>query len=188
MDGRRVLVLDAAYQPIQIVNWQRAFVMLAAGKAEAVAGRKKQAPEVVTYSRDGAVIGVNRNIPVPSIIRLGETVPRWKARVRFCRKNVIVGRDRCVCQYCGKQFPTEDLTMDHVVPRSQNGQTRWENVVCACFNCNQKKGGRTPAEAGMKLIRVPKKPATVIDVSIKANLREVPSEWNDYYWNAELEK
>ncbi len=186
MQGRRVLVLDAAYQPIQIVNWQRAFVMLAAGKAKYLDGEKKRAPEVVTYSRDGAVIGAKHDIRIPSIIQLGEMVPYWKTRVRFCRKNVIIGRDRCVCQYCTIQFPTEDLTIDHVIPRGQGGQTRWENVVCACFACNQKKANRTPVQASMELMRKPRKPSSVIDVSIKMNLREIPPEWNDY-WSTELE-
>lgn len=187
MHNRRVLVLDAALQPVQIVPWQRAFVMLAAGKASVVDGRKKRAPEVVTYSRDGAVIGVRKDIRVPSIIQLGEMIPRHKQRIRFCRKNVIVGRDKCVCQYCHKTFPTEDLTLDHVVPRSQGGTTCWENVVAACFSCNQHKGGRTPQEAGMELLRKPRKPHTIIETAIKMDITNVPPEWRDY-WGIALEK
>lgn len=187
MNGRRVLVLDAAYQAVQIVPWQRAFVMLAAGKASVVDGKKKRAPEVVTYSRDGAVIGVRGDIRIPSIIQLGEMVPIHKQRIRFCRRNVIVGRDKCICQYCEGSFPTEDLTIDHVVPKAQGGKTCWENVVAACFRCNQKKGGRTPEQAGMTLLRKPVKPRTVIETAIKMDITSIPPEWRDY-WGVTLEK
>lgn len=187
MDGRRVLVLDAALQPVQIVTWQRAFVMLSAGKAHVHEGRKKRGPEIITYSRDGAVIGVRQDIRVPSIIQLGEIVPRHRQRVRFCRKNVIVGRDQCICQYCTQQFSTEDLTIDHVVPRSQGGQTCWENVVAACFRCNQKKAGRTPEQALMKLLKQPKRPHTVVETTVSMDIKNIPVEWHDY-WGVTLDK
>ena len=184
MKDRRVLVLDSALQPVSIVPWQRAFCLLAAGEAHAEKRGKKK-PEVLVYSLDGAVIGVKRDIRVPSVIQLGDMIPRWRQRVRFCRKNVIVGRDGCVCQYCDKRFPTERLTLDHVLPRTQKGQTTWENVVTCCTECNQRKAGRTPEQAGMKLKRKPKRPDTVLEVSIRMDKRQMPEEWKDY-WDVTL--
>lgn len=177
MEGRRVLLVDAALQPISIVTWEHAFNILYADK--------ELEPRVVVYSSDGAVIGVHRNIRVPSVVQLGNVVPRHRQRVRFCRKNVLVGRDRGVCQYCGERFMTNDLTLDHVVPRRLGGKTTWENVVAACVPCNQGKGGRTPEQAKMKLIRKPVRPHTIIDVSIKMNLDRLPDEWRDY-WDVAL--
>jgi 5-methylcytosine-specific restriction endonuclease McrA len=171
---RRVLVIDAAYQPICIVGWKRAVTKLFAGRAE-----------VVVYSKDGTVIG--RDFRLPAVIQLLDIVPRWKQRVRFCRKNVIVGRDRCICQYCGKRFSTEDLNIDHVVPRAQGGLTCWENVVASCIKCNDRKGPRTPAQASMKLIKRPGKPANLVEISIKTSLHQVPEEWADY-WSVPLDK
>ena len=181
MDGRKVLVIDNTFNPVAIVTWQRAFTMLFAGMAQAIENASARGPEVECYSADGAVVGVHRNIPVPAVIKVNTLVPRWRQRVRFCRKNVIVGRDRCVCQYCGQRFTTEELNLDHVVPRAQGGKTTWENIVASCVACNNMKRDRTPAEAGMKLLRKPVKPASIIEVSVRMDMREVPSEWQPYW-------
>ena len=88
-------------------------------------------------------------IKLPSIIRLLKYVRvKNHNRVKFSRAN-IYARDDYTCQYCGKKFPSEDLTFDHVVPVALGGQKRWDNIVAACFRCNHRKGGRTPEEAGM---------------------------------------
>ena len=80
-----------------------------------------------------------------------------RARVRFSRLN-IYARDRNTCQYCGRRPPRAELNLDHVIPRSRGGVTNWENVVCSCVPCNLKKGGRTPDEARMRLLRHPIRP------------------------------
>ena len=100
---------------------------------------------------------VNFEIQIPRVIRLYhyDRVPRKS--LRFNRRNLFA-RDEHRCQYCGKHLPTNKLSFDHVVPRSRGGKTSWENVVCACVDCNTRKGGRTPQEARMKLIRKPTKP------------------------------
>jgi len=185
MEGRKVLVIDSTYNPVSIIPWKRAFTMIFAGIAQALVDKNVRPPEVVEYSADGAVVGVHRNIPVPAVIQLGTMVPRWRQRVRFCRKNVIVGRDRCVCQYCGVRFTTEELNLDHVVPRAQGGKTTWENVVASCVPCNNAKRDRTPGEAGMKLLRKPVKPASIIEVSVRMDMRSVPAEWLPY-WDISL--
>lgn len=186
MEGRRVLVLDASFAPVAVVNWQDAFTMLYAGLAKSEDNRKHKPPQVIEYSRDGAVVGVRRNIRVPSVIQLGDIVPTWKRRVRFCRKSIF-SRDGFVCQYCGHPFMSEDLTYEHVVPRSQGGKTTWENVVTACVDCNQKKANRTPEQANMRLLRKPRKPSHVLEVSVKMDLRQVPEEWQPYWDQTLLE-
>jgi 5-methylcytosine-specific restriction endonuclease McrA len=176
MEDRRVLVIDAAIQKISIVTLKKAWKKIWAGRAE-----------VISYSEDGTVVGTNKDVRIPSVIQLITVVPRWKQRVRFCRQNVLVGRDRCVCQYCGVRVTTEAATMDHVFPRAKGGKTTWENVVCCCMPCNQQKANRTPEEAGMTLKRKPRKPTSLIEVSVKMDLRSIPKEWEPY-WTITLDE
>jgi 5-methylcytosine-specific restriction endonuclease McrA len=86
-------------------------------------------------------------------------------------------------------FPTSDLTFDHVVPVAQGGRKDWENIVSCCISCNRRKGGRTPAEARMHLIRVPKRPEKAPAIRITVGLKNAPDSWRDYfYWNMELDE
>jgi 5-methylcytosine-specific restriction endonuclease McrA len=128
---------------------------------------------------------------VPSIVRLLKFV-RVHGRdevVPFTRTN-IYARDRYTCQYCGETFADHDLTFDHVIPQSLGGPKGWTNIVTACFRCNTKKGARTPEEAGMPLLSVPKRPTKLaMLMRISIGLRAVPASWRDYlYWNVELEE
>src|SRR5258708_18069915 len=100
---------------------------------------------------------VNFSIQVPRVIRLLRYDLYPKNVVKFNRRNIFL-RDENRCQYCGQRFPTTQLSLDHVVPRSRGGLTNWENIVCACLRCNVRKGGRTPHEAGVRLFRRPVKP------------------------------
>ena len=111
-------------------------------------------------------------LAVPRIIRLlfYDRLPRQA--VKFNRRNIFA-RDRNRCQYCGKRFPTSELSLDHVVPRSRGGEATWENIVCCCVKCNVRKGGRTPEEAGMKLITEPVKPKRSPDRHAAPHQREV---------------
>ena len=101
----------------------------------------------------------------------------------------IFARDGNQCQFCGKKFPTSELSLDHVVPRSQGGKTTWENIVCACVDCNVRKGGRTPKQAHMTLIRKPEKPKRSPLLSMKLSQKKYIS-WQSFldsaYWNVEL--
>jgi len=131
---------------------------------------------------------VRFDIAVPRIIRLllYDRLPRQD--VKFNRRN-IYARDSNKCQYCGKRYPTNNLSIDHVVPRSQGGPTSWDNVVCACLKCNVKKGGRTPEQADMKLITIPKKPrrSPVINVKLSNNKYRCWQQFLDHaYWSVEL--
>lgn len=138
-----VLVLNQSYEPLNLCRIRRAVVLVFRGKAE-----------VLENSR-GEIHSVTRVFPIPSVIRLVYMVKRPRHQ-RKLTKLELFNRDQYTCQYCGRQ--TKELTLDHVIPRRRGGEHTWENVVSACKVCNRRKGGRTPQEAGMKLIRQPRSP------------------------------
>ena len=127
-------------------------------------------------------------IQVPRVIRLLDYEKLPKQTVKFNRRNIFA-RDHNQCQYCGKRFATTELSLDHIIPRSQGGRTNWENIVCACVDCNVRKGGRTPKQAHMTLIRKPEKPRRSPLLSIKLTQKKYES-WQTFldnaYWNVEL--
>jgi 5-methylcytosine-specific restriction endonuclease McrA len=111
-----------------------------------------------------------------------------REQVKLNRRN-IYARDGNLCQYCGKTFATKELTLDHVKPRVQGGGNAWTNLVCACVKCNARKGGRTPEQAGMRLIRTPIKPKRNPAISIRLGSPKYES-WKAFldeaYWTVEL--
>ena len=136
------------------------------------------------YHRE--VHSVSFTIKLPSVVRLLKMVKRNRSPVKFSRQN-IYARDHYRCQYCGEKSPSEELTYDHVIPKSRGGKTEWKNIVTCCMECNRRKGGRTPREASMKLIRKPVRPKWVPAIRITVGFKEVPQSWRDYlYWNVEL--
>ena len=131
---------------------------------------------------------VRFDIAVPRIIRVltFNRVPRQQ--VKLNRRN-IYARDSSHCQYCGKRFSTSELSLDHVIPRSHGGDNSWQNVVCCCVRCNVRKGGRTPQQAGLKLIREPVRPhrSPVINISLSKSKYSSWQQFLDHaYWNVEL--
>jgi 5-methylcytosine-specific restriction endonuclease McrA len=141
-----VIVLNAGYEFMGLVSWERAMVLLLSGKVE------------VVKESDRIVRTVTRTFRIPAVIRLIKFIRRmYRREVPFSRKNILV-RDSYVCQYCGREFPAADLTVDHIVPKVQSGVNDWTNVAACCRACNVRKGGRTPRQAGMQLIRKPFKP------------------------------
>ena len=143
----QTLLLNATYEPLKVVHWQKAVTLWCQGKVEIVA------------VHDREIRAVSFSFKLPSVIRLLRYV-RIKKRfdyVPFSRAN-IYARDWYSCQYCAKSFPTTELTFDHVVPVSRGGRKDWENIVTCCVSCNRRKGGRTPGEASMRLVRPPKRP------------------------------
>jgi 5-methylcytosine-specific restriction endonuclease McrA len=166
-----VLVLNRFYIAVRVVTVRRAFIMLYSASAEVIHIEDGQfanydfpswcAMSSMQFSavdeEDDFVRTVSLQIQIPRVVRLVryERVPIQQ--LRFNRRNLLA-RDEHRCQYCGRTPPINQLSMDHVVPRSRGGETSWENVVCSCLTCNSKKGGRTPSEARMKLIRKPKQP------------------------------
>ncbi len=193
-----VLVLNKSYLPVHVTTVKRAFTLLYEGIAKVVDKQftiydfKNWAELKAEYDDD--VIGiVQRVIKVPRVIVLVAYDRIPKKHVRFSRLNIF-SRDKNTCQYCGESFSRTELNIDHIIPRSVGGLSTWDNVVCSCFECNKKKGGRTPEQAGMKLIRKPRKPewTPYAAFNFKHILYE---EWAPFlnivdasYWNVELEK
>jgi len=170
-----VLFLDVDWQPMRVDSWPRAITDLFLGKIE-----------VVEYSRDRTIKGVGREYPMPAVVRVLRRFRRDRMVIRFSRVNIFA-RDRFTCQYCGARFLSEDLTFDHVVPRSAGGRTVWDNIVTACVPCNGRKANRTPREARMTLRRRPAKPRYLPVVTVRMNGRDVPAEWRPY-WSAPLDR
>jgi 5-methylcytosine-specific restriction endonuclease McrA len=163
------LVLNASFEPLHIVSWQRALQLLFQGKVEVI---EESEQEVRT---------VRLTIRVPAVLRLLTYVPltQKKQVIRFSRLNVFI-RDEYTCQYCGSKFPKTQLTLDHVLPVVQGGGKSWENIVTACKPCNQRKGGRTPAQSQMHLIRKPKRPDWLPSASMQIGISLTPERWKLY--------
>jgi 5-methylcytosine-specific restriction endonuclease McrA len=169
-----VLVLDVGMRPLRVENWQRAICDIFLGKVE-----------VLEYSKDRTIQGVSRAWPMPSVVRVLHNFKRDRIRVKFSRLNIYT-RDGFKCQFCGQRFLSEDLTFDHVIPRSRGGKTTWENIVTACVGCNKAKADRTPAEAHMKLLKQPRKPVYLPAMTVKMDTQRVPEEWKPY-WTSVLD-
>jgi 5-methylcytosine-specific restriction endonuclease McrA len=202
-----VLVLNRFYQAIRVVNVRRAFSLLCKEMAEVIhietdatgqsswqnldfeewRGLSQLKAEFEPHEYDW-IHTVRFQIAVPRIIRLlgYDKLPRQD--VKFNRRN-IYARDGNRCQYCGKKMPSTELSLDHVVPRSQGGKSSWENIVCCCVRCNVKKGGRTPDQARMHLITKPVKPRRSPVINIRL-ADERYSSWKQFldnaYWTVEL--
>jgi 5-methylcytosine-specific restriction endonuclease McrA len=178
MAMEQTLLLNATYEPLKVVHWQKAVTLWCQGKVEIVA------------VHDREVRAVSFAFKLPSVIRLLRYVKIRKRfdYVPFSRAN-IYARDRHTCQYCNKAYQTPDLTFDHVVPVSRGGRKDWENIVTCCVTCNRRKGGRTPAEARMRLVRSPRRPESAPAIRITIGLRHTPESWRDFlYWNLELDE
>jgi 5-methylcytosine-specific restriction endonuclease McrA len=170
------LVLDQGYQPHRVVSWQRAVHMIFDGKVEVVE----------EYDED--IRSVSLTIKMPAVVRLLQRVRGKGQAVKFSRINVAT-RDSFTCQYCATKLPLSKLTYDHVVPRAQGGRTVWENIVMACYPCNEGKRDRTPAQAGMVLLKKPVKPAHLPVITMRVSITNVPDAWASWiYWNGALEE
>jgi 5-methylcytosine-specific restriction endonuclease McrA len=190
----RVLVLNRSYLPIHTTSVRRAIALLYQDIARAVDEQYRIfdfASWAALAAHEDKIGLVDRAIRVPRVILLlaYDRVPR--RYVRFSRFN-IYSRDANRCQYCGRQFPRAELNLDHIVPRSKGGTSTWENVVCSCHRCNRMKGGRTPSEANMRLIRQPYRPQWTPFMTETFSLRRY-KEWLPFlsavdaaYWNTEL--
>ena len=158
-----VLVLNLNYVPINVCPVRRAIILIGKGKAE-----------LLVNSR-GQIHTATRAVEIPSIIRLVYLVKRPLSPRKLSKKEIFL-RDQFTCQYCGKR--TQSLTLDHVIPRRLKGPHTWENVVAACSRCNLMKAGRTPEEAHMKLVRIPKiaqpNPYRILDNCV------IEESWREY--------
>lgn len=146
------LLLNAGFEPVKVISWQRAVTLLVLGKAE------------LLEAYEGEVRSASHAIDMPSVVRLRRgSRGRTNKGVKFCRGNVY-RRDDFTCQYCGARPGASRLTFDHVLPRSRGGLTEWTNIVTACSTCNRDKADRTPSEAGLTLARPPIRPAYMAPV------------------------
>jgi 5-methylcytosine-specific restriction endonuclease McrA len=159
----KVLVLNASYEPLNITTWRRAVVLLIKGKAESIEHNGKC---------------IYAEFPLPTVIRLRHYVRIPYKEIPLTRKNLL-HRDSQSCQYCG--YSGEELTLDHVIPRSRGGGDSWENIVAACVRCNVKKGSRTPREANMVLNTLPRRPHSSLYFEVTKYLKNgVNQEWRKY--------
>lgn len=180
---KNCLVLNSDYSPLTIISWQKALTWFI--KYE---DNPKYGIEIVDFYKDDCVIGVNKNYPLPAVAKTKRFFKINNNSLTFSRKNIYL-RDEYKCQYCGKKFDTNELTYDHVVPKSQwvskLSPTSWTNIVTACVSCNRKKGNRTPKQANMVLKTLPIKPnKTVRYLPITQYLSKIrmniPNEWIAY--------
>ncbi len=205
----KVLVLNRGYAAMRIVSAKRAFCLLARNIAEVIhvdlnpdgsgSGHYinydfeswleiSQLQRQLEAERHDWIKTVRMDIAVPKIIRLLGYDKLPEQAVKLNRRNLFA-RDRNKCQYCGRIFPTNDLSIDHVHPRALGGGDTWENLVCACIKCNARKGGRTPEQASMRLITKPVRPKRNPLIALRLGSEKYRS-WKAFldhaYWSVEL--
>ena len=174
----QTLVLNATYEPLRIVSWQKAITLLFQGKVEVIA----------QYERE--IRGVTVRVRLPSVLRLLRHVRMKRAfvDVPFTRANVYA-RDDHRCQYCHGHFSPSQLTFDHVVPVARGGHKGWDNIVTCCIPCNRQKGDRTPEEADMHLRRRPRRPSAPPTLTLTLGLQRAPESWRHYlYWDVSWDR
>jgi 5-methylcytosine-specific restriction endonuclease McrA len=167
MMNERVLVLNASFEPINVCTLRRAVVLIIKGAA-----RMEEASARILHSPSTA-------FTAPSVIRLVEYVHVPFERTSLSRKNVLL-RDHNTCQYCGRTATSQDLTLDHVLPRSRGGSSGWENLVACCRPCNNRKGDRTPDEARMRLLKRPQAFSMHVNRQIMRYLGRTDEAWRKY--------
>lgn len=161
------LVLTPWMSPHRIVPWHEGICLLVTGKVE------------VLESYTETVSSPSTTFEIPCVARLTRHINPFKKGVKFSRINVMT-RDGFQCQYCGKRLPMRELNYDHVKPRIQGGKTVWENIVTSCYPCNDKKAGRTPEQAGMRLLKKPFRPKTLPMTTPALSVQHIPDSWRFY--------
>ncbi len=199
--NQQVLVLNRLWQAVNICSVRRALSLLFEGQAQVVYGDNDGDFQTFDFNgwrdfssdrppeaNEPAIHTVSFRLRLPRVILLMafDRVPRQE--VKFTRHNIFE-RDKSMCQYCGRVLDRKDLNLDHVVPRDRGGPTTWENIVCSCIPCNTRKSNRTPAEAGLRLVRKPKRPKwrPFVQVTFGGAIHD---DWKHFldlaYWNVEL--
>ncbi|MBL9138534.1 MAG: HNH endonuclease [Verrucomicrobiales bacterium] len=195
---QQVLVLNRLWQAVNVCSVRRAVTLLFQGHAQVVMDvgdgsfqtySFREWRDLSTTEADSESIHtISFRIRVPRVILLLVFDQLPAKEVKFTRHNIFE-RDKSTCQYCGKTFERKDLNLDHVVPRDRGGPTTWENIVCSCIPCNTRKGNRTPQEAGMRLVRKPRRPKWRPFLHVQVGL-PAHEQWRHFidlaYWNVEL--
>jgi len=188
------LVLNKNWAPIRVCTVRRALTLVFKDLARIIAPPNYALYDFASWADmvvphgEPFVQAVSLRIRIPEVIVLHHCDRFLRPRVVFSRRNLF-RRDRNTCQYCGKRFPTEDLSIDHVVPRSLGGHSSWTNCVVACLSCNARKGNRTLESAHMEVLRLPKEPPPHMAFTLHVGKRKVSWEHfvSEAYWNVELE-
>lgn len=161
-------MLNSSYEPLKIVNWQKALILWFQGKVDILA------------HHPSFVRSISKSFQLPSVIRLRKYVRNQASnKIRFCRENIYL-RDQYTCQYCYEKFPTKELTLDHILPVSQGGGKDWTNITTACRACNQKKGNRTPEQAHMPLLKKAEEPRWLPSLRFEIKKTSPPPDWALY--------
>lgn len=194
---RSALVLNRHWAPIQTTTVQTAISLVAKGSALIIDPVTFETHDLLSWSdvsrskaefQDALIRSPRLALVVPEVIVLKTYEGRGERAVVFSRRNLFK-RDHYACQYCGDQPGPSELTIDHVLPRSKGGYSRWENCVLACVACNMRKADRTPEQAGMKLRKTPRKPSWKALAQFPP--RERRESWDQFlsraYWEVELE-
>jgi len=173
----RVLLLNSSCEPISVIGAERAIRLIFLGKVMVVE------ESATTWH------SISIAIRVPSIVRMVNYVKSLTGKrnvVKLTRKNIML-RDKYTCQYCGGKHAPSELNIDHIIPRAIGGKSEWENLITSCIKCNSKKDCRTPKQAGMNLLKVPKKPDFFV-FTLHRKYSEIPKDWLSYmYWDVALE-
>ena len=196
--NQHVLVLNRLWQAVNVCTVKRALALLFQGHAQVVLSSPDGSYQTFSFNQwhdfsrqephPESVATISFRIRIPRVILLVIFDRLPKKEVKFTRHNIFE-RDHNTCQYCGGRFERHEMNLDHVIPKDRGGPTTWENIVCSCIPCNTRKANRTPQEAGLHLIRKPKRPKWRPFVQINVGFGQHDS-WKHFvdlaYWNVEL--
>lgn len=170
-----VLLLNASFEPLRVINWKRALTLFFSGKVEVL--------EEYTWE----IHSISLTMRLPAVVRLYKLIRVKPSGVKFSRQH-IYARDGYECQYCGNKPPLHELTYDHVIPRALGGQTDWTNIVTSCIACNRRKGGKLLEQSGLQLRRKPRKPSWGPYIVMTVGMRNPPEPWREYLvWHTPAE-
>lgn len=160
-----VLLLNETYEPLSVCSLNRAMILMINRRA------------TVLENSDRMIHSVSQAFEAPAVMKLNYYVRRGRREIPLTKRNVL-RRDGFVCQYCGAKGTAAEMTVDHVIPKCQAGSDSWENLVCACIDCNLKKSDKTISKAGMPLKRKPRKPHFF--TFVLSSVSDVPDSWRPY--------
>lgn len=165
----KTLVIDSYFQPVMIITWKKAFCLLFTGKAT-----------VVKESNIKYINSTSKSFKFPTVIQIYAKI-NYNFKINLNRWSIFA-RDNFSCAYCGNSFQKKDLSLDHIHPVSKGGKSSWENLITACYSCNQKKSNKSLEEIGFKMKFKPYKPIWSSDFMLKLYQINKPLEdWKDFF-------
>lgn len=167
MSSHRVLLLSPWFTALKVISVEMAIRLIYSKKAIAV------------ENYDETISSPSVTWQVPAVVQLAKPPPGNKKGIKFSKVNIFT-RDGGKCSYCGVKKPMKEMNYDHVVPRRLGGKTEWGNIVLSCYFCNEAKGGRTPEQAGMKLLNLPYRPTKLPMTYVVFDKKTIPSIWEPY--------